>query len=130
MAVQARDQARILQGIEVKKIKEFENILPIFTKGELEGHKIPRQGISPYEAMYIEKPNATDLHEGVTEWMTFLPQVYNADSIGYRPDLIGSSSHGVEGSDRSQVQRQSGDPRRARDRHHGCGPVLRERRAD
>ena len=37
----------VLQGIEVKKIKEFDNILPIFTKGELEGHKIPRQGISP-----------------------------------------------------------------------------------
>ena len=79
----------ILQGIEVKKIKEFDNILPIFTKGELEGHKIPRQGISPYEAMYIEKPNSTELHEGVTDWMTFLPQVYNADSIGYRPDLVG-----------------------------------------
>ena len=69
----------ILQGIEVKKIKEFDNILPIFTKGELEGHKIPRQGISPYEAMYIEKPSSTELHEGVTDWMTFLPQVYNAD---------------------------------------------------
>src|ERR1700719_450411 len=79
----------ILQGIEVKKIKEFDNILPIFTKGELEGHKIPRQGISPYEAMYIATPTATDLHEGVTEWATFLPQVYNADSLGYRPDLIG-----------------------------------------
>src|SRR5271154_7461617 len=68
----------ILQGIEVKKIQEFDNILPIFTKGELEGHKIPRQGISPYEAMYIEKPNATELHDGVTDYMTFLPQVYNA----------------------------------------------------
>ena len=79
----------VLQGIEVKKIKEFENILPIFTKGEFGGKKVSRQGISPYEAMYIEKPQATDLHEGVTEWATFLPQVYNADSIGYRPDLIG-----------------------------------------
>ena len=79
----------VLQGIEVKKIKEFDNILPIFTKGELEGHKIPRQGISPYEAMYIVKPTDTELHEGVTDYMTFLPQVYNADSIGYRPDLVG-----------------------------------------
>lgn len=79
----------VLQGIEVKKIKEFDNILPIFTKGEINGHKIPRQGISPYEAMYIAKPDATELHEGVTGWMTFLPQVYNADSIGYRPDLVG-----------------------------------------
>src|SRR6266545_1923370 len=79
----------VIQGIEVKKIKEFDNILPIFTKGEIDGHKIPRQGISPYEAMYIAKPNATELHDGVTEWATFLPQVYNADSIGYRPDLVG-----------------------------------------
>jgi putative spermidine/putrescine transport system substrate-binding protein len=62
----------VLQGIEVKKIKEFDNILPIFTKGELEGHKIPRQGISPYEAMYITKPADTELHEGVTDYMTFL----------------------------------------------------------
>jgi putative spermidine/putrescine transport system substrate-binding protein len=78
----------VIQGIEVKKIKEFDNILPIFTKGEIDGHKIPRQGISPYEAMYIDKPNATELHDGVTEWATFLPQVYNVDSIGYCPDLI------------------------------------------
>ncbi len=27
----------VIQGIEVKKIKEFDNILPIFTKGELDG---------------------------------------------------------------------------------------------
>src|SRR3982751_5411038 len=78
----------VIQGINIKKIAEFDNFLPIFTKGELDGQLIPRQGISPYEAMYNEKPDSTDLHEGVTEWATFLPQVYNADSIGYRPDLV------------------------------------------
>src|SRR4249920_4131051 len=60
----------VIQGISVKKVKEFDNFLPIFTKGELDGQKIPRQGISPYEAMYIEKADSTDLHEGVTEWAT------------------------------------------------------------
>ena len=120
----------VIQGIEVKKIKEFDNILPIFTKGELEGHKIPRQGISPYEAMYIAKPTATELHDGVTEWATFLPQVYNADfdRLSARPGRPRSDR--VEGTDRSEVQGQGGDPRRAGDRHHGCGAVLRERRAD
>jgi putative spermidine/putrescine transport system substrate-binding protein len=78
----------VLQGIERRRIKEFDNILPIFTKGEIGGKTVSRQGISPYEAMYISKPDATELHEGVADWMTFLPQVYNADSIGYRPDLI------------------------------------------
>jgi putative spermidine/putrescine transport system substrate-binding protein len=42
----------ILQGIEVKKITRFNDMLPIFTKGEYEGKKVSRQGISPYEAMY------------------------------------------------------------------------------
>jgi putative spermidine/putrescine transport system substrate-binding protein len=79
----------ILQGIEVKRIKEFDNILPIFTKGEYEGKKVSRQGISPYEAMYIEQKDSTKIVEGVHDWMTFLPQVYNADSIGYRPDIVG-----------------------------------------
>ena len=118
----------VIQGIEAKKIKEFDNFLPIFTKGELDGHKIPRQGISPYEALYIEKPDSTELHDGVTEWLTNVPQVYNADLIGYRPDLVGPQGDGMEGPDRSQVQGQGGDPRRAGDRHHGCGVVFRERR--
>src|SRR5271169_4793989 len=78
----------ILQGIEVKKIKEFDNILPIFTKGEYEGKKVSRQGISPYEAMYIASKDSTKIVEGVHDYMTFLPQVYNADSIGYRPDIV------------------------------------------
>jgi putative spermidine/putrescine transport system substrate-binding protein len=80
----------ILQGIDVKKIKEFDNILPIFTKGEYDGKKVSRQGISPYEAMYIDSKDSTKIVEGVHDWMTFLPQVYNADSIGYRPDLVGA----------------------------------------
>ena len=80
----------ILQGIDIKKIKQFDNILPIFTKGEYQGKKVSRQGISPYEAMYIESKDSTKIVEGVHDWMTFLPQVYNADSIGYRPDLVGA----------------------------------------
>ena len=78
----------ILQGIDTKKIKEFDNILSIFTKGEYKGDKVSTQGISPYPAMYIPKKDSTKIVDGVTEWMTFMPQVYNADSIGYRPDLI------------------------------------------
>jgi putative spermidine/putrescine transport system substrate-binding protein len=79
----------LLQGIDVKRIKEFDNILPIFTKGAYEGKEVSRHGISPYEAMYIEDRLSNKIAEGVHDWMTFMPQVYNADSIGYRPDLVG-----------------------------------------
>lgn len=78
----------VIQGIEAKRIKQFDNFLPIFTKGELDGVKIADQGISPYAALYLEKKDSTELHDGVADWLTNVPQVYNADSIGYRPDLV------------------------------------------
>ena len=93
----------VLQGIEVKKIKEFENILPIFTKGEFSGKVVSRQGISPYEAMYISKPDATELHEGVTP-------VGNVSSAGLQRRLDGLPSrpdqerdHGMEGVDQPRI---------------------------
>jgi len=48
----------LLQGIDSKKILEFDGILPIFTTGVYEGRKISRQGISPYEVMYTDGPEA------------------------------------------------------------------------
>ena len=62
-------------------------MLPIFTKGEYEGKKVSRQGISPYEAMYLDSEPLT-IVEGQHDYASFLPQVYDANSIGYRPDLI------------------------------------------
>jgi len=79
----------LLQGIDSKKIKEFGGILPIFTTGVYEGRKISRQGISPYEVMYTDGPEAKKIIEGQQQWLTFLPQVFNADSLGYRPDKVG-----------------------------------------
>ena len=58
----------ILQGIEVKSIKHFDEMLPIFTKGEIKGKKVSRQGISPYEAMYMPSRDAKQIVEGVHDW--------------------------------------------------------------
>ena len=79
----------VIQGIEAKKIKEFDNFLPIFTKGELDGHKIPRQGISPYEALYLASKDATELHDGVSDWMTQRSAGLQRRFAGLPPDLVG-----------------------------------------
>ena len=79
----------LLQGIDSKKITEFGGILPIFTTGVYEGREISRQGISPYEVMYTESREAKKILEGQQQFLTFLPQVFNADSLGYRPDKVG-----------------------------------------
>ena len=76
-------------GLNARKIKEFDNITPVFTKGQLpNGKVIGDQGTAPKKVMFVEGANSTKFASGVTEWVTLIPTVYNADTLGIRPDLI------------------------------------------
>ena len=75
--------------MDAKKIKEFDNITPVFTKGQLpNGKVIGDQGAAPKKVMFVEGPNSSKFSATPTEWVTLIPTVYNADTLGIRPDLI------------------------------------------
>ncbi len=75
--------------MDAKKIKEFDNITPVFTKGQLpNGKVIGDQGTAPKKVMFLEGPHSTAFSKTPTEWVTLIPTVYNADTLGIRPDLI------------------------------------------
>ena len=75
--------------MDAKKIKEFDNITPVFTKGQLpNGKVIGDQGTAPKKVMFVEGPHSTTFSKTPTEWVTLIPTVYNADTLGIRPDLI------------------------------------------
>src|SRR6204780_847664 len=75
--------------MDAKKIKEFDNITPIFTKGQLpDGKVIGDQGTAPKKVMFLEGPSSKAFSKTPTEWVTLIPTVYNADTLGIRPDLI------------------------------------------
>src|SRR5262244_1148980 len=79
----------VLQGIDLQRFKYWDNVVPIFTRGEYpDGRKVSQQGISPYEVQYLEKPKSTALAKGPTRWATLIPTLYNADTLGIRPDLV------------------------------------------
>ena len=76
-------------GLEAKKIKEFNNITPVFTKGQLpNGKKIGDQGTAPWKVLYVEGANSKTFSKTATDFVTLIPTVYNADTLGIRPDLI------------------------------------------
>lgn len=78
-----------LRGLDVKKIKYYDQIVPIFTKGELpDGTKVAREGVSPIKVSYLTGAESTEFADGPTDFMTLIPTVYNADTLGIRPDLI------------------------------------------
>ena len=76
-------------SMDATKIKEFDSITPIFTKGELpNGKKIGDQGTAPKKVMFVEGEGSTKFSATPTQWVTLIPTVYNADTLGIRPDLI------------------------------------------
>lgn len=79
----------VTQAVDVKRIKLWDKITPIYTTGRFEGADVSREGDSPFEIMYRASKDAKSFVKGPTDWATFLPGVYNADTLGIRPDLIG-----------------------------------------
>src|SRR3954463_3435518 len=76
-------------ALDAKKIKEFDNITPVFTKGETPGgKKIGGQGTAPWKVLYLDGANSKSFSATPTEFVTLIPTVYNADTLGIRPDLI------------------------------------------
>ncbi|MEO1104666.1 MAG: extracellular solute-binding protein, partial [Pseudomonadota bacterium] len=76
-------------GMDVTRIKEYDNVVPIFSKGELpDGTKVADQGTAPFEVSYLEEQGGKTFATGASGFMTAIPTVYNADTLGIRPDLI------------------------------------------
>ena len=78
-----------LRGMDVRRVKLYDKIVPIFTVGELpNGEKTSRVGVAPIKVSYLKGKESTEFADEATESMTLIPTVYNADTLGIRPDLI------------------------------------------
>ncbi|MEM7693685.1 MAG: extracellular solute-binding protein [Pseudomonadota bacterium] len=76
-------------GMDTSRITNYDKIVPIFTKGELpDGTKVADQGTAPFEVSYLTEEGGEAFASEPTGFMTAIPTVYNADTLGIRPDLI------------------------------------------
>ncbi|MEB3357103.1 MAG: extracellular solute-binding protein [Synechococcales bacterium] len=79
-----------LQPVDISRIKNFDKIVSFFTTGKFNGMPIETsQGTTPYKVMYVEGPDSATFANGPTDHATLIPFQYNADTLGYRPDLVG-----------------------------------------
>src|SRR6267378_1437676 len=64
--------------------------IPLFTKGIYpDGAEASTQGVAPYSVIYATGPDGQKFAKGPTEWLTGIPTITNADTLGIRPDLVG-----------------------------------------
>lgn len=83
-------RSKQMHAIETSKIKNWEKIIPLFREGKnFDGSDASRQGILPYEVQYTDGPGFDAFADGPTDYATIVPTIYNADTLGIRPDLIG-----------------------------------------
>lgn len=81
--------AGVLQAMDAKKIKLYDKIVPIFTTGKLTPTSTIGQGTAPHTVSFVEGPASTKFAKSPSGWMTLIPTIYNADTLGIRPDLVG-----------------------------------------
>jgi len=79
----------VLQPMDVKKIKLFDKIVPIFTTGKLTPDSPVAQGTAPHTISFVDGPESKTFAGKQTGWATLIPTIYNADTLGIRPDLVG-----------------------------------------
>ena len=78
-----------VQGMDQSRIERSDDIMSIFKNGTVGDQSIGNQGTAPWEVTYLPEQNSSELVAEETQWMTLIPTVYNADTLGIRPDLIG-----------------------------------------
>jgi putative spermidine/putrescine transport system substrate-binding protein len=80
----------VLAPVPVSKCKYWADTVPLFTNNAYpNGKHASNQGLSPAKAMFYQTKDGKKLAGKPTEFLTMIPTIYNADTLGIRPDLIG-----------------------------------------
>ena len=79
----------VMQPMDTNRIKNFDKIVPLFITGKLTPESVIAQGTAPHTVGFVEGQGSTKFAKTPTEWFTLVPTIYNADTLGIRPDLVG-----------------------------------------
>ena len=77
-----------MQPMDIRKLKHYDKIVGIFKNGKLTPSSKFDQGTAPHTFSFVENPTDRDFAKSETNWYTMVPTIYNADTLGIRPDLI------------------------------------------
>ncbi len=78
-----------LQPMDTSRIDNYDKIVGIFRNGKLNPDSVIAQGTAPHSVGFVEGPDGKEFVDNESGWMTLIPTIYNADTLGIRPDLIG-----------------------------------------
>lgn len=81
--------AGTMQPMNTSRLKNFDKISQLFITGKLNDDSEIAQGTAPHTVGFVEGKESVQFASEPTNWMTLIPTIYNADTLGIRPDLVG-----------------------------------------
>ncbi len=79
----------VIQPMDTSRLTYYDQIVPLFKTGKLLPDSVIAQGTAPHTVGFVDGPGSTTFAAGETGWFTMVPTIYNADTLGIRPDLVG-----------------------------------------
>ena len=79
----------VIQPMDTSRLTYYDKIVPLFKTGKLLPDSVIAQGTAPHTVGFVEGPDSRTFATGETGWFTMVPTIYNADTLGIRPDLVG-----------------------------------------
>ena len=77
-----------MQAMDTSRIANYDKIAGTFRSGKLTPTSDIAQGTAPHTVGFTSGANGKDFIQEESGWMTLIPTIYNADTLGIRPDLI------------------------------------------
>ncbi|MBE0579874.1 PotD/PotF family extracellular solute-binding protein [Devosia sp.] len=79
----------VIQPMDTSRLTYYDKIVPLFKTGKLLPDSVIAQGTAPHTVGFVESADSKEFAKGETGWFTMVPTIYNADTLGIRPDLVG-----------------------------------------
>jgi putative spermidine/putrescine transport system substrate-binding protein len=79
----------VLQPMDTTRLSNYQFISQLFKDGKLKPDSTIAQGTAPHTVGFVIDQKSTRFSPTETQWMTLIPTIYNADTLGIRPDLVG-----------------------------------------
>jgi putative spermidine/putrescine transport system substrate-binding protein len=80
--------AGVLQGIPVRKLARFDDLLPLFTDGTVDGRPVARVGTPPHSVQFVHGERGGMLGPDGSDFLSLAPTICNSDTLGWLADRV------------------------------------------
>lgn len=81
----------VLQAIPARRLSRFDDLLPLFTEGTVDGRAVARAGTPPHSVQFVD--GADGVHGGTLgsaagDLLSLAPTICNSDTLGWLADRV------------------------------------------